>query len=96
MGGHRATPVAADPSLRGVRFHLLVAHDLESIQRGLTRSVGLGAVALSEIKDTSFRAVGRLHPKGGLTPIENTFAKVKIPYEKLPSSFEVKRVEFSQ
>jgi hypothetical protein len=52
--------------------------------------------SLSEIKNTSFSAVGRLHPKMGVTLFENAFAKVKIPYEKLPSCFEVKRVEITQ
>jgi hypothetical protein len=52
--------------------------------------------SLSEIKNTSFSAVGRLHPKVGITLFENAFAKVKIPYDKLPSCFEVKRVEVTQ
>lgn len=52
--------------------------------------------SLSEIKNTSFSAVGRLHPKAGITLFENAFAKVKIPYDKLPSCFEVKRVEITQ
>jgi len=50
----------------------------------------------SEIKNTSFSAVGRLHPRTGITLFENAFAKVKIPYNRLPSCFEVKRSEITE
>ena len=52
--------------------------------------------SLSEIKNTSFSAVGRLHPKAGLTLFENAFAKIKIPYETLPPCFDVRRVEITR
>jgi hypothetical protein len=53
---------------------------------------------LQERKNTSFSAVGRLRDRGGKTMVtlfENIFAKVKIPYERLPSFFDVKRAELS-
>jgi hypothetical protein len=52
--------------------------------------------SLAEAKNTSFSAVARLapYPTGmNVTLFENPFGKVKIPYEKLPSCFDVIRVE---
>jgi hypothetical protein len=51
--------------------------------------------SLSKIKNTSFSAVGRLHPKTGITLSENAFAKTQIPSEKLPACFDVRRVEIT-
>jgi hypothetical protein len=51
--------------------------------------------SLSPLKNTSFSAVGRLHPKAGITLFENAFAKIRMPYEKLPPCFEVRRVEIT-
>jgi hypothetical protein len=51
--------------------------------------------SLSEAKNTSFSAVARLHPRTGITLFENAFAKIKIPYERMPSCFEVRRVEIT-
>lgn len=51
--------------------------------------------SLAEKKNTSFSAVGRLSPYTGkiaVTLFENVFSKVKIPYEKLPSCFDLIRV----
>lgn len=51
---------------------------------------------LQQNKNTSFSAVGRLCDRGGeitVTLFENIFAELKIPYELLPSCFEVKRVK---
>jgi hypothetical protein len=53
---------------------------------------------LQESKNTSFSAVGRLCDRGGKTTVtlfENIFAKVKVPYERLPSFFDVRRAEVS-
>ena len=52
--------------------------------------------SLSEIKNTSFSAVGRLHPKTGITLFENAFAKIKLPYDKMPPCFEVRRVAITR
>ena len=52
--------------------------------------------SLSEIRNTSFSAVGRLHPKIGITLFENAFAKIKIPYDKMPECFDVRRVEITR
>ena len=46
MGGHRGTPVVADLSLRGLGFHLLSTHGLDSIQERLIGHAALGAIAL--------------------------------------------------
>ncbi len=54
---------------------------------------------LQESKNTSFSAVGRLSDRGGnlaVTLFENVHSKVKIAYELLPTSFDVKRVEVSK
>ena len=48
--------------------------------------------SFSEIKNTSFSAVGRLTPSAGkmkVTLFENVFSKVKIQYDKLPACFNV-------
>lgn len=53
---------------------------------------------VAEAKNTSFSAVGRLAPHSGemiITLFENTFAKIKIAYEQLPSCFHVERVNIS-
>ena len=53
---------------------------------------------LQQEKNTSFSAVGHLCDRGGKTTVtlfENIFAKVKIPYDQLPSCFEVPRIEVS-
>ena len=71
--------------------------DIESMKqvdafRGRNKSLG-------EAKNTSFSAVGRLYPVRGklvVTLFENAFAKVKLPFDILPSCFEVKRVEITQ
>ncbi|HDL01812.1 MAG TPA: hypothetical protein ENH23_06225 [candidate division Zixibacteria bacterium] len=47
---------------------------------------------LSEVKNTSFSAVGRLSPcdrQMKVTLFDNVFSKVKIQYEKLPSCFDI-------
>jgi len=47
-------------------------------------------------KNTSFSAVGHLSDRGGRTTVtlyENVFAKVKVPYEQLPSYFDVRRID---
>ena len=54
--------------------------------------------SLGKSKNTSFSAVGRLYPVSGklkVTLFENVYAKVKIPFDVLPSCFEVKRVEIT-
>ena len=51
--------------------------------------------ALGEAKNTSFSAIGRLYPVFGkleITLFENAFAKVKLPFDALPTRFDVKRV----
>jgi len=53
---------------------------------------------LQQKKNTSFSAVGHLCDRGGRTTVtlfDNIFAKVKIPYDRLPSCFEVPRIEVS-
>ena len=53
---------------------------------------------LQERKNTSFSAVGHLCDRGGNTTVtlfENVFSKVAVPYDQLPSCFEVRRVEVS-
>jgi hypothetical protein len=70
--------------------------DLESMKavdsfHGKNRSLG-------EAKNTSFSALGRLYPIHGrleITLFENVFAKVKLPYDALPTCFEVKRIEIT-
>jgi len=62
--------------------------------------------SLAENHSTSFSAVGRLSPELGppaanvgkitVTLFENVFSKVKIPYEKLPPCFDVKRINLSE
>lgn len=50
---------------------------------------------LGEAKNTSFSAVARLSPiRGKLTValFENVFAKVPLPYEGLPTCFDVRRI----
>jgi hypothetical protein len=52
--------------------------------------------SLSEIKNTSFSAVGRLSPSCGkmkVTLFENVFSKIKIQYQKLPVCFDVINVQ---
>lgn len=54
--------------------------------------------SLAEKKNTSFSAVGRLYAVRGklkVTLFENVFAKVKVPYDALPSCFDVKRFNVS-
>jgi len=53
---------------------------------------------LQDAKNTSFSAVGHLCDRGGKTTVtlyENVFAKVKIPYDQLPTCFDVPRVDVS-
>jgi hypothetical protein len=53
---------------------------------------------LQENRNTSFSAVGRLCDRTGeitVTLFDNVFAKVKVPYEKLPLCFDVERIEVS-
>lgn len=57
-----------------------------------------GNQLLQENKNTSLSALGRLCDRGGKTTVtlfENIFAKFKLPYEQLPSCFEVKRAKVS-
>jgi len=54
--------------------------------------------SLQERKNTSFSAVGRLSDRGGKTTatlFENVFAKVRIPYDRLPACFDVRRADVS-
>jgi hypothetical protein len=54
---------------------------------------------LQESKNTSFSAVGHLRDSSGKTTVtlyENVFAKVKIPYDQLPTCFEVPRIDVSR
>lgn len=54
--------------------------------------------SLQRGKNTSFSAVGRLSDRGGKTTVtlfENTFARVRIPYNRLPPCFDVRRPEVS-
>ena len=54
--------------------------------------------SLGVAKNTSFSAVGRLYPVRGkleVTLFENAFARVKLPFDALPSCFEVKRVNIT-
>lgn len=46
MGGHRATPVAADVSLAGFGFRLLSTHRFDSIEDRLGGRAPLGVIAL--------------------------------------------------
>ena len=49
-------------------------------------------------KNTSFSAVGHLCDRGGNATVmlfENVFARIKIAFDRLPSCFEVQRVEVS-
>jgi hypothetical protein len=53
---------------------------------------------MQESKNTSFSAVGHLCSLGGTTTVtlwENTYAKVKIPFEQLAPCFAVRRVEIN-
>ena len=53
---------------------------------------------LQENKNTSFSAVGQLSDRSGKTTValyENVFARVKIPYDRLPACFDVRRIEIS-
>lgn len=53
---------------------------------------------LQESKNTSYSAVGHLCDRDGKTTVtlyENVFAKVKVPYDQLPASFCVRRVDIS-
>lgn len=55
--------------------------------------------SLHEEKNTSFSALGHLSPLSGklnVTLFENAFAKVKIPFDTLPSCFDVKKVEITR
>jgi hypothetical protein len=57
-----------------------------------------GNKSLGEAKNTSFSAVGRLYSVRGRLKVklfENAFAKVKLPFDALPSCFDVKRVNIS-
>jgi hypothetical protein len=50
---------------------------------------------LQEGKNTSFSAVGHLRDRGGTTTIklwENPYAKIPLPFDRLPSYFAVQRV----
>jgi hypothetical protein len=52
--------------------------------------------SLQKNKNTSFSAVGRLCDTGGETTVtlfENVFAAVKLSYERLPSCFDVRRIQ---
>ena len=54
---------------------------------------------LQENKNTSFSAVGRLSDLTGepaVTLFENAYAKVSVPYDLLPSCFQVRRVTISK
>ncbi|HCN19802.1 MAG TPA: hypothetical protein DIS73_05900 [Planctomycetia bacterium] len=54
--------------------------------------------SLSEMKNTSFSAVGRLSPYLGkmkVTLFENVFSKVKIQYDRLPACFDVIRIQIA-
>jgi len=51
---------------------------------------------LQEHKNTSFSAVGRLCDRGGKTTVtlfENVFSRLKVPFDQLPTCFEVRRAE---
>jgi hypothetical protein len=53
---------------------------------------------MQESKNTSFSAVGHLCNRGGTTTVtlwENAYAKVGIPFERLPLCFAVRRIEIS-
>jgi len=53
---------------------------------------------LQESKNTSFGAVGHLCDRGGTTAVtlyENVFAKVKVPYGRLPACFNLRRIDVS-
>ena len=50
-------------------------------------------------KNTSFSAVGHLCDRAGKTTVvlfENVFAKLKLPYDRLPPCFEMRRIEISR
>jgi hypothetical protein len=54
--------------------------------------------SLAPERNTSFSAVGRLLPVRGkleVTLFENAFAKIKLPFELLPSCFEVRRCDIT-
>jgi len=51
--------------------------------------------SLREERNTEFSAIGKLYPRNGIlvvTLFENVYAKVKIPFEKMPPCLEVQRV----
>jgi hypothetical protein len=53
---------------------------------------------LQEGKNTSFSAVGHLGDRSGATTVtlyENVFAKVKVPFDRLPECFDMRRVDVS-
>jgi hypothetical protein len=54
--------------------------------------------SFAEGKHTSFSALGRLAPRLGemrVTLFENVFAKLPLPYDKLPPCFDVVRAEIA-
>jgi hypothetical protein len=53
-------------------------------------------IGLQENKNTSFSAVGHLCDRGGTTTVtlwENAYAKLPLPFDRLPPCFTVQRVE---
>jgi hypothetical protein len=55
--------------------------------------------SVTEEMNTSFSAVGRLAPEFGklvATVFENTFATVPLPFDSLPSCFDIRRVQVQQ
>lgn len=53
---------------------------------------------LQASKNTSFSAVGHLSDRAGKTTItlyENVFARVKVPYDRLPACFNIRRIDIS-
>lgn len=87
-------------AMYGAYTLLLDRKSLQLVDRFHGRNRSLG-----EEKNTSFSAVGRLSPNcclgvtsGRLTVtlFENVFAKIKLPFDALPSCFEVKRVEITR
>ncbi len=53
---------------------------------------------LQNNKNTSFSAVGRMCDRGGpitVTLFENVFSAVQMPFDLLPTCFEVKRIDIS-
>jgi len=85
-------------------------HDFIAAMYGeYTLMIGMGSMkqvdafhgrnkSLGEAKNTSFSAVGRLYPVRGklrVTLFENVYAKLKFPFDALPSCFDVRRVNIS-